>query len=93
MGKILVTGASGHVGRLTLEKLLEKKSADELIALVRDPTKAQDLEALGIELRTGDYLDRNSLLRAFQGVEKVMLTSATAFTDRKLAHANVIDAA
>jgi NAD(P)H dehydrogenase (quinone) len=60
---------------------------------VRDPTKASDLAALGIELRQGDYMDPASLLRTFQDVEKLMLTSTHAFTDRKTAHANVIDAA
>jgi len=93
MSKILVTGASGHIGRLTLEKLLEKRPAHDLIGLVRDPDKAQDLAALGIELRQGDYLDKASLLRAFAGVDRLMLTSTHAFTDRKTAHANAIDAA
>ncbi|MDY6924767.1 MAG: NAD(P)H-binding protein [Pseudomonadota bacterium] len=93
MGRILVTGASGHIGRLTLEKLLDKRPASDLIGLVRDPAKAEDLAALGIELRQGDYLDKPSLLRAFAGVDRLMLTSTHAFTDRKTAHANAIDAA
>jgi NAD(P)H dehydrogenase (quinone) len=93
MSKILVTGASGHIGRLTLEKLLDNRPASDLIGLVRDPSKAQDLAALGIELRQGDYLDKASLLRVFEGVDKLMLTSTHAFTDRKTAHANAIDAA
>lgn len=93
MSKILVTGASGHIGRLTLEKLLERKPASELVGLVRDPAKAQDLAALGVELRQGDYLDKASLLKALAGVDKLMLTSTPAFTDRKTAHANAIDAA
>ena len=94
MGKILVTGATGHIGTLTLKSLLDRKvPASELVALVRDPEKAKDLKNLGIELRVGDYMDKPSLDRAFIGVEKVMLVSSQAFTDRKQAHANVIDAA
>ncbi|WP_250626929.1 NAD(P)H-binding protein [Pinirhizobacter soli] len=93
MSKILVTGASGDIGKKTVLHLLKKRPASELIALVRDPAKAEDLAALGVELRQGDYLDRESLTRAFRGAEKLMLTSTHAFTDRKTAHANVIDVA
>ena len=93
MGKILVTGASGDIGRKTLLHLLKLKPADQLIGLARDPSKAADLAAKGIEVRQGDYFDRDSLLRACKGVEKVMLTSTHAFTDRKTAQANVIDVA
>ena len=93
MSKILVTGVSGVVGRQTILHLLRKRPAGDLIGLVRDPAKAQDLAALGVELRQGDYLDRESLTRAFASVEKLMLTSTHAFTDRKTAHANVIDVA
>ncbi|RZA04293.1 MAG: SDR family oxidoreductase [Proteobacteria bacterium] len=94
MGKILVTGASGNIGKLTLEKLLARGVApSELIGLVRDPAKAAGLADLGIELRKGDYLNPSSLDRVFKGVEKVMLVSAQAFTDRNKAHENVIDSA
>ena len=93
MSKILVTGASGDIGKKTVLHLLKKRPASDLVGLVRDPAKAEDLAALGVELRQGDYLDRESLTRAFAGVEKLMLTSTHAFTDRKTAHANVIDVA
>jgi NAD(P)H dehydrogenase (quinone) len=93
MTKILVSGASGDIGKKTVLDLLKKHPASDVIGLVRDPAKAEDLAALGVELRQGDYLDRESLTRAFNGVEKLMLTSTHAFTDRKTAHANVIDAA
>ena len=52
-----------------------------------------ELAAAGVELRQGDYLDPKSLSRSFEGVEKLMLISTHAFTDRNAAHANVIDAA
>jgi NAD(P)H dehydrogenase (quinone) len=93
MSKILVTGASGDIGRKTLLHLLKLKPTSQLVGLVRDPDKAKDLAALGIELRRGDYLDAVSLPAAFEGIEKLMLTSTHAFTDRNTAHANVIDAA
>lgn len=93
MTRILVTGASGGIGRKTLQQLLKRRPATQLVGLVRDPAKAQDLAALGIELRRGDYLDTASLSAAFEAIEKVMLISAQAFTPRNEAHANVIDAA
>lgn len=93
MSKILVTGASGNLGKKTLLQVLKRRPANQLVALVRDPEKAKDLAALGIEVRQGDYLDPESLKRAFSDVQKVMLTSTHAFTDRKTAHANVINAA
>ncbi|WP_158749882.1 NAD(P)H-binding protein [Acidobacterium sp. S8] len=93
MGKILVTGASGVVGRHTLLHLLKHKSANQLVGLVRDPSKAEDLTAKGIELRQGDYLDPEALDRAFVGIDKLMLTATHAFTDRNTAHSNAIKAA
>jgi NAD(P)H dehydrogenase (quinone) len=93
MTRILVTGASGGIGRKTLQHLLKLRPAAQLVGLVRDPAKAQDLAALGIELRRGDYLDTASLRTAFEGIEKVMLVSTHAFTPRNEAHGNVIDAA
>lgn len=93
MTKILVTGASGHLGRRTLERLLERHPAADLVGLVRDPAKAADLAEQGIEIRTGDYFDPASLAWAFQGIEKLLLVPTVAFTDRDTQHANVIAAA
>ena len=93
MPRILVTGASGNIGRLTLQHLLKRVPASDLVGLVRDPAKATDLAAAGIEIRQGDYFDYDGLVRAFEGIAKVMLVSATAFTDRNTQHQNVISAA
>lgn len=93
MSKILVTGASGALGKKTLQHLLDRRPAGALVGLVRDPAKAADLAASGVELRTGDYLDPASLRGAFEGVDKLLLVPAPAFIDRTTAHANVIDAA
>jgi NAD(P)H dehydrogenase (quinone) len=93
MTRILVTGATGNIGRMTLQHLLDRVPASELVGLARDPAKAVDLTAKGIEIRQGDYFDREGLVRAFEGIGKVMLVSATAFTDRNTQHENVINAA
>ena len=93
MGKILVTGASGQLGGMTIEKLLKRVPAGDVVGLARDPAKLGDRAGKGVEIRMGDYLDYASLQRAFEGVEKVMLVSATAFTDRMTQHYNVVTAA
>lgn len=93
MGKILVTAASGHLGRKTLQHLLKRRPASDLVGLARTPEKAADLSAQGIEIRKGDYFDYDSLLKAFAGVEKVMLISSAPFTDRNTQHYNAITAA
>lgn len=93
MTRILVTGASGNIGRMTLKHLLKRVSANDLVGLARDPDKATDLAADGIEIRKGDYFDYEGLVRAFEGIDKVMLVSTHAFTDRNTQHANVINAA
>ncbi|MEN3161968.1 SDR family oxidoreductase [Tistrella mobilis] len=93
MTRILVTGATGNIGRMTLEHLLKRRPAGDLVGLARDPARAAGLASKGIEIRRGDYFDHDGLLRAFDGIEKVMLVSATAFTDRTTQHDNVITAA
>jgi NAD(P)H dehydrogenase (quinone) len=94
MTKILVTGVTGVVGKSTVEHLLKKGvSAREIIGLSRKKEELTDLTDKGVEIRPGDYFDYDSLLRAFEGVEKVMLTSAVAFSDRFTQHYNVITAA
>ncbi|WEX10685.1 NAD(P)H-binding protein [Chelativorans sp. AA-79] len=92
MTKILVTGATGNIGQMTLQHLLKRLPASDLVGLARNPAKAADLAAEGIEIRQGDYFD-HGLVRAFEGIEKIMLVSATAFTDRNTQHQNVISAA
>ena len=93
MTRILVTGASGNIGRLTLKHLLKRVPANYIVGLARDPGKAADLAADGIEIRKGDYFDYEGLVRAFEGIDKVMLVSTHAFTDRNTQHENAINAA
>lgn len=90
---ILVTGATGGLGHQTIDFLLTTTPAAEVAALVRDISKATDLTARGVEVRQGDYFDYPALVKAFQGVDKLLLVSAVAFTDRLQQHRNVIDAA
>ncbi|AKD53672.1 SDR family oxidoreductase [Spirosoma radiotolerans] len=90
---ILVTGATGGLGHQTIDFLLTTTPAAEIAALVRDLNKATDLVKQGVDVRQADYVDYPGLVQAFQGIEKVLLVSAVAFTDRVRQHQNVIDAA
>jgi NAD(P)H dehydrogenase (quinone) len=90
---ILVTGATGGLGHETIDALLTTTQATEIAALVRDASKATDLVQRGVDVRQADYFDHPALVQAFQGIEKVLLVSSVAFTDRVSQHRNVIDAA
>nr|ACP17984.1 putative nucleoside-diphosphate-sugar epimerase [Pseudomonas nitroreducens] len=90
---IAITGASGQLGRLTIEALLKRLSASEIIALVRDPNKAGDLTARGILVRQADYNRPETLHRALIGVNRLMLISSSEVGQRTAQHRAVIDAA
>lgn len=90
---IAVTGANGNLGRLVIKSLLERLPADQIIAAVRSPEKADDLLALGLTVREADYTRPETLLNAFYGVEKVLLISAVVPGQRLTQHKAVVDAA
>jgi NAD(P)H dehydrogenase (quinone) len=90
---VIVTGATGQLGRLVIEALLRKLPASEIAAVVRDPNKAADLAARGIEIRQADYDQPASLAAAFKQGEKLLLISANEVGRRVPQHQAVIDAA
>ncbi|RVU78475.1 SDR family oxidoreductase [Pantoea dispersa] len=90
---IAITGATGQLGRLVINALLKKVPASEIIAVVRSPEKAQDLQALGVALRTADYNQPQTLHSAFAGAQKVLLISSSEVGQREAQHRAVIDAA
>ncbi|MCP9745211.1 SDR family oxidoreductase [Lacihabitans sp. CS3-21] len=90
---ILVTGATGQLGQIVIEKLSEKIPTNQIAALVRDASKADHLIAKGVNVRVGDYQNGESLLAAFQGIDKLLLISSNDFNDRLGQHKNAIDAA
>jgi NAD(P)H dehydrogenase (quinone) len=90
---IIVTGASGQLGRLVIASLLKTTPAAQIVAAVRDAAKAADLAAQGVQVRRADYNDPASLDAAFQGATKVLLISSNDLGQRVAQHRNVIDAA
>lgn len=87
---IVVTGATGQLGRLVIEELKQRVPASGVVAAVRSPEKA---EGLGVEIREADYDRPETLRSAFRGATKVLLISGTDFGNRVQQHAAVVDAA
>ncbi|WP_145601055.1 SDR family oxidoreductase [Yersinia frederiksenii] len=90
---IAVTGATGQLGRLVIDALLKKVPASEIIAAIRNPEKASDLAALGLQVRKADYSQPATLDAAFQGVDKLLLISSSEVGQRVTQHTAVINAA
>lgn len=90
---ILVTGATGALGAATIDFLLKKRPTNQIAALVRDEAKAAPLKEKGIEVRIGDYNDVPSMVRAFQGVDKLLFVSSNDIENRSQQHLNVVEAA
>ncbi|WP_433782780.1 NAD(P)H-binding protein [Actinomycetospora sp. CA-101289] len=78
---IVVSGASGALGRLVVERLLEREPAERIAVSVRDPARVADLEQRGVRVRRADYADPDSLARAFEGASRVLVVSANTVGD------------
>ena len=90
---IVVTGATGQLGRLVIAALLKKVPATEIVAAVRNPEKAKDLAETGIQVRCADYSQPASWDEALNGADKVLLISSSEIGQRAIQHRSVIDAA
>jgi NAD(P)H dehydrogenase (quinone) len=90
---IAITGANGNLGHLVVKGLLEVVPATQIVATARSPEKADDLRALGVQVREADYDRPDTLTEAFKGVEKLLLISAVQPGERLRQHKAVIDAA
>ncbi len=90
---IAITGANGQLGQLVIQALLKQVNASELVALVRSPEKAQNLKALGIQVRLADYNQPDTLPAALKGVDKLLLISGSEIGQRVPQHQAVVTAA
>lgn len=91
---IVVTGATGHLGRLVVEALLERGvPADRIVATGRSTGKLDDLAARGVTVRRADFAEPAGLAAAFSGADKVLLVSASEVGLRRAQHRNAVDAA
>lgn len=90
---IAITGATGQLGQLVIEQLLNTVPANQIVAIVRNPTKAEALSQQGITVRQGDYADESTMTSALKGVDKLLLISSSEVGQRATQHQNVINAA
>ena len=90
---IAITAATGQLGHYVIESLMKTVPASQIVAIVRNPAKAQALAAQGITVRQADYGDEAALTSALQGVEKLLLISSSEVGQRAPQHRNVINAA
>lgn len=91
---IVITGATGALNGATVDHLLERVPAVDVVVAVRDPAKAQRLADRGVAVRRGDYADPDSLPGAFAGADQLLLVSSNdPGADAVSLHRTAIDAA
>lgn len=90
---IVVTGATGQLGRLVVEGLLERLPAGKIAAAVRSPEKAGWAVEQGVDVRKADYDEPDTLSSAFEGADKVLLVSGSEVGKRVAQHKAVVEAA
>ena len=93
---IIITGATGRLGHLIVERLLDRVPADQVGVSVRDAKKADDLTAHGVRVRQADFDEADSLRHAFEGAAQVLIVSSNARAsggDPLAQHRTAIDAA
>ncbi|MET7797378.1 SDR family oxidoreductase [Streptomyces decoyicus] len=90
---IVVTGATGALGRLAIEELLKRTAPDEIVAVVRDRAKAAGLAARGVGVEVADYSRPETLQGVFASGDRVLFISGNEAGQRLTQHRAVIDAA
>lgn len=90
---IAITGATGQLGQHVIEELLKTVPANQIVAIVRNPAKAEALSQQGIVVRQADYTDEAAFTAALNGVDKLLLISSSEVGQRASQHQNVINAA
>ena len=93
MAKILVTGATGGLGKEVIRALMEWTDKSNIVALARNMDKAAEFIEKGIEVRQAEYNDYPALLKAFSGIDKLYFISGSEVAIRVPQHENVIKAA
>ena len=89
-----ITGATGHLGQLTIQALLDRGvPPNEIVALVRNPEKASGLSAQGVRVRHADYTLPETLEAALRGIDKLLLISSNEVANRVIPQGNVVAAA
>ena len=91
---ILVTGATGEFGKHAVQQLMKKGvNNSEISVLSRSMEKANNYKEDGITVKIGDYTNYDSLVKAFEGVDKLLFVSSNEIENRAEQHENVVNAA
>jgi NAD(P)H dehydrogenase (quinone) len=90
---IAITGAAGHLGRLTAQLVLDRGAAEDVVLVTRRPDDLLDLAQRGAAVRFGDFDAPASLSAAFAGVDRLLLISVDVLGNRVAQHTAAIDAA
>lgn len=91
---IVVTGATGQLGRHVLEALLERGvAAGNIVAAGRSVAKLADFVERGVRVQPMDYADAGSVAAALKGATRVLLISGSEVGQRVDQHRTVIEAA
>ena len=91
---ILVTGATGQLGRLVIDSLISRGADPQsIVAGARDTARAADLADRGVTVVALDYTNPSSVAAALEGVDTVLLVSSSEVGQRAAQHQTVIDAA
>ena len=88
----VVTGATGALGRLAVEALLDRVPADQVRATGRRVETLDDLAVRGVDVRRADYDDPASLAAAFEGATRVLFVSGSEVGRRLEQHRAVVEA-
>lgn len=89
---LLVSGASGQLGRRVVELLLEAGET-QIIATTRTPEKLADLAERGVSVRYASFDEADSMTTAFSGADRLLLISTDAVGVRQAQHVAAIKAA
>ena len=91
--RLLLTGASGQLGRLVIEHLRRLNPDADITAMVRTSQAADELAPFRVTTRSADYTDLASLDAALTGIDRLLLISSSVIGQRVAHHKNVIEAA
>ncbi len=75
---IVITGATGKLGKLVVDELTSRIPASEIGVSIRDPRKAKNLQERGIRVRLGDFAQPDTLPHAFEGASQLLMISSNA---------------
>lgn len=90
--KYLVTSATGDLAGKAVQFLSELVPVENIAVTVRSKEKAGFLEKMGVDIRIADYFDKDSLVNAFAGIDRVLFVSSGNLDNRQKQHQNVIEA-